>query len=212
MVDIVLSSGLAMLVGMRHALEPDHLAAVTTLVSRERSGRRAAMLGVWWGLGHTLALVVVGAILVVVQREMPADATAASELVVAAMLIVLGGRAIIQTARGGRTPLTVSDAPKKGHDPFVRPLLVGMVHGLAGSGALTALVLSTLPTMPSRLAFVVVFGAASTVGMAVASGLFGWPLARLGARHVVTRGVTLAVGVSSAMLGLVWGGSALGAF
>ena len=212
MIDIVLSSGLATLVGLRHALEPDHLAAVTTLVSRERSGRRAAMLGVWWGLGHTLVLVVVGATLVVVQREMPAHATAAFELVVAAMLIVLGGRAVIQTARGGRTPLAVSDAPRKGYDPVVRPLLVGMVHGLAGSGALTALVLSTLPTMPSRLAFVVVFGAASTLSMAVASGLLGWPLARLGARHVVTRGVTLAVGVSSAMLGLVWGGSALGAF
>ncbi len=212
MIDIFLSSGLATLVGLRHALEPDHLAAVTTLVSRERSGRRAAMLGVCWGLGHTLALVVVGATLVAVQREMPANATAAFELVVAAMLIVLGGRAVIQTARRGRTPLAVPDAPKRGYDPFVRPLLVGMVHGLAGSGALTALVLSTLPTMPSRLAFVVLFGAASTLSMAVASGLLGWPLARLGARHVVTRGVTLAVGVSSAMLGLAWGGSALGAF
>jgi high-affinity nickel-transport protein len=210
MIELLAVSGLGTLVGMRHALEPDHLAAVTTLVSRERSGRRAATLGVCWGLGHTFALVVAASALLLVQREMPAGATVAFELMVAVMLIVLGARAMMQTIRAGRP--AVSHAPEREFDSFLRPLLVGMVHGLAGSGALTALVLSTLPTVPSRLAFVALFGAASTLSMAAASGLLGWPLARLGARHIVTRGVTLAVGVCSAMLGVVWGSAALRAF
>jgi len=116
------------------------------------------------------------------------------------MLIVLGTRAMIQTTQAGRPRPAGSHAPETEVDSFPRPLLVGMVHGLAGSGALTALVLSTLPTVPSRLAFVALFGAASTLSMAAASGLLGWPLARLGTRHIVTRTLTLAVGVGSATI------------
>ena len=70
--EIITSSGLGSLLGMRHALEPDHLTAVSTLVTGERSSYRAAMLGAFWGLGHTLSLVVVGAVLVVLRAEMPA--------------------------------------------------------------------------------------------------------------------------------------------
>src|SRR6185436_13566224 len=96
--EIVTSSGFGSLLGMRHALEPDHLAAVSTLVSRERSGWRAAWLGVCWGVGHSLALLVVGIALVILRAEMPASATNLFELAVAAMLIALGIRAIVQAA------------------------------------------------------------------------------------------------------------------
>ncbi len=210
-IELLALSGLGALMGMRHALEPDHLAAVTTLVSQEGSGRRATLLGISWGLGHMLTLVLVGTALVVAEREMPAGAAQILELGVAVMLIVLGVRAIAQTLARARTPFSPSSGPKKGYDSFSKPLLVGMVHGLAGSGALTALVLSTLPTVAARLAFVALFGVGSTLSMAVASGLLGWPLARLGARHAVTRGLTFAVGVISATVGLYWGGAALGA-
>jgi len=208
MLELLAVSGFGTLVGMRHALEPDHLAAVTTMVSREQSGRRAALLGVCWGLGHTTALIAAGAVLILAKRQMPARATMLFELLVAAMLIGLGARAVRQA--WGRTSLLIS---RRGgvYAPFFRPLLVGMAHGLAGSGALTALVVTTLPTLGARLAFVALFGVTSTLSMAAASGLLGWPLARLGTRHIVTRSVTLAVGIGSALLGLVWGGSALGA-
>src|SRR5262245_57048311 len=99
--DVMASSGLGSLLGIRHALEPDHLAAVTTLVSRERSSVRAAMLGACWGLGHTLALVVVGAVLIVLRKEMPAALTELFELGVALMLITLGVRAVVQAVRQG---------------------------------------------------------------------------------------------------------------
>ncbi len=86
-----------------------------------------------------------------------------------------------------------------------RPLLVGAVHGLAGSGALTALVLATLPTTAARLMYVLLFGVGSTLSMAALSGLLGWPLARLGTNHRVARGVSLVVGCVSIAIGIWWG-------
>jgi hypothetical protein len=79
------------------------------------------------------------------------------------------------------------------------------VHGLAGSGALTALVLATLPTTVARITYISLFGLGSTVGMALMSGALGWPIARLGAHQRVVRGLSMAVGSLSIGLGLVWG-------
>src|SRR5204862_5577821 len=86
-----------------------------------------------------------------------------------------------------------------------RPLIVGAVHGLAGSGALTALVLATLPTTAARLTYMALFGLGSTLGMAALSGLLGWPLARVGNHAAVARGVSLAVGCVSTLLGIYYG-------
>lgn len=205
---------------MRHALEPDHLAAVSTLVTDERSTRKAALLGACWGLGHTLSLVVVGAALVLLRSEMPASAANLFELAVAIMLVALGVRAIYLAARQG----PAGPAHAHHHGPHVhvhpgapahihigawtlarRPLLVGAVHGLAGSGALTALVLTTLPSAAARLTYMLLFGIGSTLGMAALSGLLGWPLARVGARQGVARAVSLVVGCVSIGLGVFWG-------
>jgi high-affinity nickel-transport protein len=218
--EILAGSGFGSLLGMRHAFEPDHLAAVSTLVSRERSGYKAALLGAWWGLGHTLSLVVVGAALVLLREEMPTRAGVFFELLVAFMLIGLGTRTIRDAVR----PSHAAPARAHGH-LFVahqhaggpahvhigswtfarRPLLIGAVHGLAGSGALTALVLATLPSTGARLAYMALFGFGSTVGMAALSGVLGWPLARLGTQQHVARVLSLVVGGLSAGLGIVWG-------
>ena len=203
---------------MRHALEPDHLAAVSTLVSRERSSAKAALLGVCWGLGHTAGLIVVGAVLVVLRAELPPRMADIFEMLVAIMLVVLGGRAV-QQALAQRTPHqhhhhafavhSHSGLPAHVHigtwTLARRPLLIGAIHGLAGSGALTALVLTTLPTTSARIAYMALFGLGSTIGMAALSGLLGWPLARLGANHTLTRAISLVVGATSITLGLFWG-------
>jgi hypothetical protein len=218
--ELMTSSGLGSLLGMRHALEPDHLAAVTTLVTGERSGYKAAFLGVCWGLGHSFALIAAGTVLVILRAEMPVRAADTFEFCVALMLIGLGVRAIYLAARQGAAgPAHVHH---HGHTVHVhegapahvhigtwtlarRPLLVGAVHGLAGSGALTALVLTTLPTTAARLTYMVVFGLGSTLGMAALSGLLGWPLARAGQHRGLARALSLAVGCASTVLGLVWG-------
>ena len=218
--ELMTSSGLGSLLGMRHALEPDHLAAVSTLVAGERNSYKAAFLGICWGLGHTFALIVVGTVLVVLRAEMPARVADAFELCVALMLIGLGLRAIYLAARQG--PAGPAHLHHHGHTVHVhhgapahihigtwtlarRPLLVGAVHGLAGSGALTALVLTTLPSTAARLAYMIVFGLGSTLGMAALSGLLGWPLAHAGRHRGLARALSLVVGCVSTGLGVVWG-------
>jgi hypothetical protein len=218
--ELITSSGLGSLLGMRHALEPDHLAAVSTLVTGERSTSKAAFLGVCWGLGHTFALIAVGTVLVILRAEMPVRVSDAFELCVALMLVGLGLRAIYLAARQGSAgPAHVHHHgcvvhTHHGAAPHIhigtwtlarRPLLVGAVHGLAGSGALTALVLATLPTTAARLTYMALFGLGSTLGMAALSGLLGWPLARAGRNRGLARALSLAVGCISTVLGLAWG-------
>jgi hypothetical protein len=218
--ELLTSSGLGSLLGMRHALEPDHLAAVSTLVSQERSSYKAALLGACWGLGHTFSLLVVGASLVLLRAEMPANVADLFEFFVALMLVGLGARAVLLAARQGPAgPTHVhhhghlvhrhAGAPAHLHigswTLARRPLLVGAVHGLAGSGALTALVLATLPSTAARLAYMALFGLGSTLGMAALSGVLGWPIARMGARSGVARGLSLVVGCTSIVLGIAWG-------
>src|SRR5438128_6595957 len=99
--EVAAGSTLGAVLGMRHALEPDHLAAVSTLVTEHRKSTRAIFLGVCWGLGHTLALVAVGVLLIALRAELPDRLTDFFELGVAAMLIALGMRAIRRAARQG---------------------------------------------------------------------------------------------------------------
>ena len=193
---------------MRHALEPDHLAAVSTLMTGERSSAKAAWLGALWGMGHTLTLFTAGALLVVLQAEIPAIMAQLLQACVILLLVGFGVRAIHQGAR--RVPRGPTHSHKKPKAfradrwTVARPLLVGAVHGLAGSGALTALVVTTLPSTVTRLAYLMLFGVGSTVGMVVLSGLLGWPLARMGADHVCRRTFSLVAGSVSTALGLFW--------
>jgi nitrile hydratase accessory protein len=206
------SAGLGTLLGMRHALEPDHLAAMSVLLTGERSVRKAAWLGVYWGIGHTLTLLAAGTLLVVMRIEMPAKAADVLAGVVALMLVGFGFRAIYLSASpppAGPTHSHVHGAtPGSSVGPWTlarRPLVVGAVHGLAGSGALTALVMATIPSMGARLTYLALFGVGSTLGMAALSGLLGWPIARVGTHGTVARSVSLAVGCISILLGLYWG-------
>jgi nitrile hydratase accessory protein len=188
------SAGFGALLGMRHALEPDHLVAISTLMTGERSSAKAAWLGACWGLGHTVTLLTTGALLVVLEAQMPAIAAQLFELSVVMLLIGFGARAIYQGA-GGRRPRATHSHRRVGAASLIqvdratlaRPLLVGAVHGLAGSGALTALVVTTLPSTVTRLAYLMLFGVGSTAAMAALSGLLGWPIARLGVQHTFVR-------------------------
>jgi nitrile hydratase accessory protein len=212
-VGLVGSAGFGSLLGIRHALEPDHLAAVATLMTGERSSAKAAWLGACWGLGHTLTLLAAGAMLVLLRVEMPVFASQLFELGVILMLVGFGVRAIYQGAYGGPAGPTHSHGNRRTSAPLHsrrltlarRPLVVGAVHGLAGSGALTALVMATLPSALTQLSYLALFGIGSILGMAALSGLLGWPIARVGGHRATARSLSLAVGCVSTMLGLIWG-------
>ena len=208
-VGFVASALLGSLLGMQHAFEPDHLAAVATLLTDERTSRRAAWLGAWWGLGHTLTLLAAGTALVVLRADMPAFVSAAFEVCVVVLLVGFGGRAIYRAACNITPRRTHSHAAQATSRidrwTVARPLLVGAVHGLAGSGTLTALVVATLPSTATRLGYLALFGLGSTLGMVALSGLLGWEIARMGFESRVVRTFLLAVGCASAVLGLFWG-------
>ena len=211
-VGLVASAALGALLGMQHAFEPDHLAAVATLMTGERTSAKAAWLGACWGLGHTLTLLAAGIALVVLRAEMPASATIAFELGVVVMLVGFGARAIYQAACNAvprRTHSHAAPATLNASDidrwTLARPLLVGAMHGLAGSGALIALVVATLPSTTTRLGYLALFGIGSTLGMVALSGLLGWQIARMGADRTVLRTFALVVGCVSTVLGLFWG-------
>jgi len=211
---------LGLLLGMRHALEPDHLAAVSTLVTEENDPRGGLWLGAFWGVGHTLALLAMGLVLALFRTTLSERLTATFELLVSVMLLLLGARALLRA----RKEMTHGLPQRHEHRGLlhvhpgqvahvhlgrgayaVRPLVVGLIHGLAGSGALTALVLAGFATTAERLGYTLVFGGGSILGMALLSGLAGWPLARM-LRTPRARGWTSALaGSLSVAVGVLWG-------
>ena len=205
--------------GMRHALEPDHLAAVSTLVAGQRSAKASLRYAAAWGAGHAAMLVVAGGALALLRTELPETASDALELVVAVILIALGARGLVQAARSSRsgeifTHTHAGDAhAHAGARDHVHvsswtlarlPFVVGLVHGLAGSGALAALVASHVDSRTFAIGFIAIYAFGAAVGMATLAGVLGFPLARL-AR--TPRFVPVLVGVSavaSLIVGVAW--------
>jgi high-affinity nickel-transport protein len=199
---------IGLLVGLRHSFEPDHLTAVSTLIGETRDPRGGAMLGALWGVGHTLALVAVGGILMMVGASLPERAAVIFELCVAGMLLVLGARAIV-VALGAAAVHHAHLGPHSRTHPVVRtlvwrPLTVGLLHGLAGSGALTAIAFAELPGAGARLTFLVLFGIGSIAGMALASGAAGVALRVISRSGGARRGLGLITGALSITVGVMW--------
>lgn len=189
---------LALATGARHAFEPDHLAAVSTLVAGAPSRRAMARQGLSWGVGHALAVGLASALLLPVRHLLPARLDDALELVVACVLVGLGVQSLLDAGH-----------PAVSHRHSGTPLAVGFAHGLAGSGALVA-TLAALEASPLVRAFyIVAFGVGATGAMAALSGLFGVGLARAMAVARVRRRVQLTAGAISSAVGLGWGFRAL---
>ncbi|HYZ89036.1 MAG TPA: hypothetical protein VE620_07060 [Myxococcales bacterium] len=207
------------LIGLRHALDPDHLAAISTVIVERPRRRRAAFLGACWGVGHSASLVGAGALLLLFRVSLPDRAAAAFELAVSLMLIALGVRSIRRSlhARQG-APVLHAHAGKvhvhasgEGHfhvrslTVARRPFLVGVVHGLAGTGAITALALASMPSVKAALAYIGLFAIGSIAGMALLTGVAGVPIERLVRRPAAHAAVMAGVGAVSLLVGIVWG-------
>jgi hypothetical protein len=178
--------GLGFMLGLRHATDADHVVAVSTIVSRARTLRSAVLVGMLWGLGHTVTILVVGGAIVVFNLVVPPSMETALELCVATMLIVLGGinlygavferhaHAIAAGAAGSRSERPMS----------LRPLFIGIVHGLAGSAAIALLVLTTIQDIVRALLYLGVFGAGTIAGMALLTLIVVVPVAAASRRYV----------------------------
>jgi len=184
----------SLLLGMRHATDPDHIVAVTTIVSRERSLRRSMGVGVSWGLGHTVTIFAVGGAIVVYKFAFTPRLGLSMEFSVALMLVVLG---LLNLASFGAVPSPVFP---------LRPFVVGVVHGLAGSAAATLLILPLIDDVRWALAYLLVFGAGTVAGMALVTTAIAAPSLYAGARLAgLQRSVRLASGVASVAFGAYLG-------
>jgi cytochrome c biogenesis protein CcdA len=188
---------LGFFLGMRHATDPDHVIAVTTIVSRQRSPARAAMIGALWGVGHTVTLTLVGAGIILLGWVIPPRVGLSLELSVGVMLILLGLMNLTPLARLDRR------LGRLGLYQAVRPLVVGVVHGLAGSAAVALLVLTVIGNTAWSILYLLVFGIGTIAGMMLITAGIAWPSMYAGARFArVPHRLRVASGIVSLAVGL----------
>src|SRR4051812_35718866 len=206
--------------GLQHATEADHLAAVSTIVSEKKNLLTASFVGGLWGIGHTISLFVVGVLVIFLKLELSDNTQAWLEACVGIMLILLGLNVLRKLVRGEKIHLHVHDhdghrhAHVHSHEKNVqershhklspRSVFVGMVHGLAGSGAFMLFLLPSIHSTTLALFFIVIFGIGSIGGMMAMSLLIALPfhftVSRFG---MLNRGVRLIAGVFSCSLGVI---------
>jgi ABC-type nickel/cobalt efflux system permease component RcnA len=221
--------GLGFVFGLKHATEVDHVVAVSTIVSEHRNILRSSLVGGLWGVGHTASLILVGILVLALRIAIPDGVSNWLEFCVALMIIGLGASALVRALRR-RTDVHIHqhnhDQVSHVHIHFhergtahsvervashphavsrigLKPLLVGAMHGLAGSAALTLLVLTQVESTALGLLYLAVFGAGSILGMLLMSGLIGLPFA-LSARRLsgVNYGLQTVAGALSLAFGL----------
>ncbi len=231
---------LGLFLGMRHSTDPDHVVAVSTIISREGSIRHSALIGLLWGLGHTLTIFLVGSAIIVFGVIIPPRLGLSMEFSVGVMLILLGAMNLsgvtqwikkrFGRAQSASEPSEIAATPKMdlrgsmqpefqragriekllyqtvgrfGLYQTVRPLAVGVVHGLAGSAAVALLVLSTIRSPLWATAYLLVFGAGTMIGMMLMTAVISLPFAYTGRRFLrANQYIITASGVISVVFGL----------
>jgi sulfite exporter TauE/SafE len=201
--------------GLKHALEPDHLAAVSTIAVEHKSLVGSSLVGAVWGLGHTLSLLLAGLVVILLGFDLREEYLRPVEVIVALMLIGLGARALWKIWPLRSAP--DSAGQPEAHNHFhvhrhhsrsvwerigVRPLLIGMVHGLAGSATLLLLLIPVIPSTVLKIVYILVFGAGSIAGMVLMSCMVGLPTHLMAERFLK---VSLAVRALAGLFSLGFG-------
>jgi len=184
--------GVGFLLGLRHALEPDHMIAVSTIASRSGSLLKAAMAGIFWGIGHTMTLLIVGMLLIGIRVTIPPAVEQWLEAGVGIMLIVLGWmsvRAIWKEKvhvhaheHDGERHIHFHSHKNQGdhehhhvENPHRASILIGMIHGIAGSGALAMMTMASIDTTMQAIIYILLFGLGTILGMLMFTLFLGLP-------------------------------------
>lgn len=209
---------LGFVLGLHHAIEADHLAAVTAIVSEKKNVFTASIVGGLWGVGHTISLFIVGLIVIFLKLQISESVESKLEGIVGVMLVALGVNAIYKLVRSDKvhahkhshgdvthTHLHThgeDEAAESHHRLSPRSVLVGMVHGLAGSAALMLMIVPLIPSALVALLYIVIFGVGSIAGMMAMSLLIGLPFHFTSSRFkLLNSGIRVAAGLFSLILG-----------
>jgi ABC-type nickel/cobalt efflux system permease component RcnA len=225
---LLVALGIALLLGLRHASDPDHLVAVSSLVAADDSDARgAARLGAWWGVGHAVALVTLGVPLIAFKAALPGWLETASEKAIGVVILGLAGRVVFKWVRGDYRAFAHAhhSGQRDGHrhrrhlrhaggsdhvHVQVRSrgqaVSIGLIHGLAGTGAVVVLLITALPSRLEAALALGVFAPMSIASMAACTAAFAWVLTRP-IIEPLYRGVLIpAFGLSGVAFGLWYAG------
>jgi len=196
---LVVALAVAFLLGLRHASDPDHLVAVTSLVAADDGNtRQAARLGAWWGVGHAGALIALGIPLIAFKAHTPSWLESGAEMAVGAVILLLAARVIYRWAR------------PRAHVHRLRTnrqaLSIGLLHGLAGTGAVVVLLIAALPTQLGAALALAVFAPMSMVSMTACTAGFAWVLTRPAIAPLYRTVLVPGLGVFGLMFGLWYAG------
>lgn len=196
---LVVALAVAFLLGLRHASDPDHLVAVTSLVAAEDGDtRQAARLGAWWGVGHAGALVTLGIPLIAFKTSLPAWLESGAEKAVGAVILVLAARVIYRWARPHEHLHRLRTSRQA--------LSIGLLHGLAGTGAVVVLLIAALPTQLQSALALAVFAPMSMVSMTACTAGFAWVLTRPAIEPLYRTVLVPGLGVFGVVFGLWYAG------
>jgi hypothetical protein len=205
---LLVALGIAFLLGARHATDPDHLVAVTSLVAADDGHtRRAASIGAWWGAGHAASLLALGIPLIAFKAQLPAWLESSAERAIGVVILLLAARVIYRWARGD------CRGGSEGHR-HVRirsrgqAMTIGLLHGLAGTGAVVVLLIAALPTQLEAALALAVFAPMSVVSMAGCTAAFAWILTRPLVEPVYRSVLIPGLGLFGVMFGLSYAGLA----
>jgi hypothetical protein len=195
---LLVALGVAFVLGLRHASDPDHLVAVTSLVAAEQGDVRAATrLGAWWGVGHAATLLALGLPLIALKEELPAWLERGAEVGVGLVILLLGLRLIGTWVRPAG--VTRARSPR-------RAFGIGLLHGLAGTGAVVVLLIAAMPGRLEAAAALTVFAPMSMASMALCTSAFAWALTRPVIEPLYRTVLVPALGVLGLAFGLWYAG------
>jgi hypothetical protein len=195
---LIAALGVAFLLGLRHATDPDHLMAVTSIVARDPRGTRsAARLGAVWGAGHASALLLIGLPLILLNTALPPALESTAEKAVGVVIVLLALRVLLRWLHRNR--------PHEHDRPLRTPreaFGIGLLHGLAGTGAVVLLLIAALPTPLEACAALAVFAPMSVVSMALCTSGFAWTLTRPAVLPVYRTVLMPALGAMGLLFGI----------